>query len=90
MSFMVDTDVIIDYLSKREPFFEDSAEALEDIICKGYRCYAASSAMTEYLLYHQENDRISGTGLSKDRIAGNCVWDRFGRRGLYLRSDWQR
>lgn len=47
MTFMVDTNVIIDYLAMREPFFAESADAVDTILREGGTCMVSSSAITD-------------------------------------------
>ena len=47
MKIMIDTNVILDILQKRDPFFEDSYQALRKSIELGAECLISASSATD-------------------------------------------
>ncbi|NLY53384.1 MAG: PIN domain-containing protein [Firmicutes bacterium] len=52
MRILVDTNIVLDILLKREPFFESSYEALKQALENDVACFISASAITDifYLL----------------------------------------
>ena len=50
MRVLVETDVILDVLQKREPFFSDSYRALRRALENDAECLISASAATRYFL----------------------------------------
>ena len=59
MKILVDTNVILDIILKRQEFFYDSQSALEKAIAQGDRLFFSSSAVTDvyYLIKKQTKDQ---------------------------------
>ena len=47
MKLLIDTNVILDILLKREPFFSDSYAAVRNAVEQDAECYLSSSAITD-------------------------------------------
>ncbi len=47
MKIMVDTNVILDVLQKREPFFINSYKAIHDTLSQKDECLVSASAITD-------------------------------------------
>lgn len=47
MKILIDTNIILDILQKREPFFTDSYQVFRKSIETGYTCFVSASAVTD-------------------------------------------
>jgi len=67
MKVLIDTNVILDVILKRQPFYDFSAKVLE-LADKGVEEYISASAVTDifYLAYRDLKDRDKVIGLMKD------------------------
>jgi len=67
MKVLIDTNVILDVILKRQPFYDCSAKVLE-LADKGVEEYISASAVTDifYLAYRDLKDRDKVIGLMKD------------------------
>ncbi|MBE9176714.1 PIN domain-containing protein [Synechocystis salina LEGE 06155] len=55
---VIDSDVIIDVLSQRQPFFADSAQAINKVIQSGLQMYIAAHTVTNiYYILSKQNPR---------------------------------
>ena len=66
MKILVDTNVIIDILQKREPFFADSYQALRRIIGAHGECLVCASAVTD--IFYLLRTSLSSPTEARDRI----------------------
>ena len=59
MRVLIDSNVILDVLTKRQPFFDASNNAIEKLICDGNKLYVSASCLTDiyYLLMKAIKDR---------------------------------
>ena len=60
MKVLVDSNVILDVLMQREPFFEDSNLAIEKLLKNGDKLYVSASCITDiyYLLRKKIGDHL--------------------------------
>jgi len=66
MRIIIDTNVIMDILLKREPFFEASYGALRQAIARGDDCLVSASAVTDiYYLLHKS---LKDTAIAKAHL----------------------
>lgn len=65
MKLLIDANVVLDVLIKREPFFEKSAEALKLSSRKDVEEFVSASAITDiyYIVYKALKDREAAKGL---------------------------
>lgn len=58
MRIVVDTNVVMDILIKREPFFQASYDAIRHAVEQGFECLVSASAITDifYLLRREMKD----------------------------------
>lgn len=66
MRIMIDTNVVLDILLKREPFFEASYGALKQAMVNDSECLVSAAAVTDifYLLHKELHD----TGKAKEGL----------------------
>ena len=60
MNILIDTNVALDIVAKREPFYENSFSAVRQALKSGLRCYfSASSAKDVYYLVKNQSKNSS-------------------------------
>ena len=64
--FWIDTNVILDILQKREPFFKDSYQALRKVIEADTECMISASAATD--IFYMLHKAFQSAQKAKDRI----------------------
>ena len=66
MKILVDTNVILDILQKREPFFTDSYQALHKAIEADAECLLSASAVTD--IFYILRKALQSPQMAKNRI----------------------
>ncbi len=66
MKIMIDTNVILDILQKREPFFSDSYKAVSKAIKEKCECLVSASAVTD--IFYILNKSLHSTSLARRYI----------------------
>lgn len=66
MNILIDTNVILDILGKREPFFQDSYAALQKAIKAETECLVSVSAVTD--IFYVLRKSLKSTEQAKEQI----------------------
>ena len=67
MRIMVDTNVIMDILQRREPFFTDSYQAVHSIIKEDGECMLSASAATD--IFYMLRKALQSPQQARERLA---------------------
>lgn len=67
MRIVVDTNVIMDILQRREPFFADSYQAVHSIIQEDGECMLSASAATD--IFYMLRKALQSPQLARERLA---------------------
>lgn len=72
MKILIDTNIVLDVLLKREPFYEEAAKVLKLAAKEYMQEYVSASAVTDiyYIAYKMLRDRTTVRTLEK--IASGC------------------
>ena len=66
MKILIDTNVVLDIVQKREPFFADSYQALRKAILASVECLISTSAATD--IFYMLRKALPSAGEAKKRI----------------------
>ena len=66
MTILFDTNIIIDILQKREPFFNDSYQALRHALKENYDCLVSAGAVTD--VFYILRKALQSTDLAKQQV----------------------